>query len=103
MVRVSTNRAQAGRAGHELDGLAETPMRSSPTRVALFGGFFLVGIFGFGGVPPMARRTIVEQRKWLSPGDFSDLLALSARPEHRQCFDGGGSCRQGSALSPPGW
>lgn len=43
---------------------------------ALFAGFFSVGITGFGGVLPWARRMIVEQRRWLSPAEFTDLLAL---------------------------
>ncbi len=31
---------------------------------------------GFGGVLPWARRMVVEQRQWLSPAEFTDLLAL---------------------------
>ena len=31
---------------------------------------------GFGGVLPWARRMIVEQRGWLSPVEFNDLIAL---------------------------
>jgi len=42
----------------------------------LFAGFFSVGVCGFGGVLPWARRMIVEQRRWLSPAEFNDLLAL---------------------------
>lgn len=42
----------------------------------LFAGFLSVGVYGFGGVLPWARRMIVEQRKWLSPADFNDMLAL---------------------------
>jgi chromate transporter len=42
----------------------------------LFGGFFYIGVCGFGGVLPWARRSIVELRGWLSPGEFNDLLAL---------------------------
>jgi len=49
---------------------------SPPSLAALFGNFFMVGILGFGGVLPMARRMIVEQRRWLSAAEFSDLLAL---------------------------
>jgi chromate transporter len=52
------------------------PDQARPTIAALFGGFFTVGIFGFGGVLPMARRMIVEQRRWLSAAEFSDVLAL---------------------------
>jgi chromate transporter len=47
-----------------------------PSLAALFGSFFLVGILGFGGVLPLARRTIVEQRRWLTAAEFTDLLAL---------------------------
>ncbi len=47
-----------------------------PTRSALFLGFLGVGICGFGGVLPWARRMIVEQRRWLSAAEFTDLLSL---------------------------
>jgi chromate transporter len=57
-----------------------TPMpadsRSSPGVFSLFTGFFGVGMLGFGGVLPLARRMIVEQRRWLSGSEFTDLLAL---------------------------
>ncbi|MGE0224003.1 MAG: chromate transporter [Acetobacteraceae bacterium] len=39
-------------------------------------GFFTVGICGFGGVLPWARRMIVEQRRWLTPAEFTDVLSL---------------------------
>ena len=39
-------------------------------------GFLSVGMFGFGGVLPWTRRMIVEQRQWLSAGEFTDMLAL---------------------------
>ena len=42
----------------------------------LFVGFFGIGIVGFGGVLPWARRMMVEQRGWLTPADFTDVLAL---------------------------
>ncbi len=48
-----------------------------PTCGALFTGFFSIGISGFGGVLPWARRMIVEQRAWLTGAEFTDLLALS--------------------------
>ncbi|MBN8892022.1 MAG: chromate transporter [Rhodospirillales bacterium 70-18] len=43
---------------------------------ALFGGFFSIGICGFGGTLPWARRMVVEQRGWLAASEFTDLLAL---------------------------
>jgi chromate transporter len=50
--------------------------RPNPSAAELFAGFFYVGVFGFGGVLPWARRMIVEQRKWLTPGEFADMLGL---------------------------
>jgi chromate transporter len=47
-----------------------------PSRVALFLGFLTVGMFGFGGVLPWARRMIVEQKRWLTATEFTDMLGL---------------------------
>ena len=47
-----------------------------PTSRELFAGFFGIGIIGFGGVLPWARRMVVEQRRWLTPAEFTDVLAL---------------------------
>jgi chromate transporter len=56
---------------------AETaPPLVVPTLGGLFAGFFSIGICGFGGVLPWARRMVVEQRRWLSAAEFTDLLAL---------------------------
>ncbi len=49
---------------------------ATPRLRDLFIGFFIVGINGFGGVMPFARRMIVEQRNWLSPEEFVDALAM---------------------------
>jgi chromate transporter len=52
---------------------------SSPLRLsafALFTAFFRAGLMGFGGVLPMIRRVMVEERKWLTPAEFNELLAL---------------------------
>jgi len=42
----------------------------------LFIGFSKIGLSGFGGVLPWARRTIVEQEKWLSSEEFSAILGI---------------------------
>jgi chromate transporter len=47
-----------------------------PTIGALFAGFLGLGLIGFGGVLPLARRMIVEDRRWLTPAEFTDLLGL---------------------------
>jgi chromate transporter len=50
--------------------------RPDPSVFDLFAGFFIVGVCGFGGVLPWARRMIVEQRKWLTPAEFGEMLGL---------------------------
>jgi chromate transporter len=52
------------------------PPPTRPSRTELFLGFLGVGICGFGGVLPWARRMIVEQRRWMSAAEFTDLLSL---------------------------
>jgi chromate transporter len=47
-----------------------------PTVLELFFGFLTVGTFGFGGVLPWARRLVVEEKRWLTPTEFTDLLGL---------------------------
>jgi chromate transporter len=42
----------------------------------LFRAFLIVGLSGFGGVLPFARRVLVEQRRWLGETDFNETLAL---------------------------
>lgn len=44
--------------------------------MGIFSGFFMIGVRGFGGVLPWARRTIVEERKWLTAGEFAEVLGL---------------------------
>ena len=43
----------------------------------LFFGFLKVGVSGFGGVMPFARRMIVDERRWLTEAEFLDVLSLS--------------------------
>ncbi len=42
----------------------------------LFAGFFKVGITGFGGVLPQARYMLVDDSRWLTDGQFTELLSL---------------------------
>ncbi|MBN3791788.1 chromate transporter, partial [Burkholderia sp. Ac-20353] len=42
----------------------------------LFVGFLTLGLMSFGGALPFARRAIVDERKWLSADEFTDLLGL---------------------------
>ncbi|MES2718879.1 MAG: chromate transporter [Pseudomonadota bacterium] len=42
----------------------------------LFRAFNRMALQGFGGVLPVAHRTLVEQERWLSPQQFVELLTL---------------------------
>jgi chromate transporter len=46
------------------------------TLADLFLGFCRVGLSGFGGVLPWARRMLVEERRWLTEEEFVNLLSL---------------------------
>jgi chromate transporter len=47
-----------------------------PTKTQLFRGFFKAGVSGFGGVMPHARRMLVEDRRWITDRQFTELLSL---------------------------
>lgn len=55
---------------------ASAPAAPVPTVRALFTGFLGLGLIGFGGVLPLARRMIVEDRAWLDEQEFAELLGL---------------------------
>lgn len=62
-----------------MDAAAQVPIsgtREPPTVGALFSGFLILGLTGFGGVVPLARRMIVEDRRWLTCAEFTELLGL---------------------------
>jgi chromate transporter len=50
---------------------------SVPSSFALFKAFFLIGLTGFGGVLPWARRMLVERQAWLTAREFAELLPLA--------------------------
>jgi chromate transporter len=54
--------------------MPESPSR--PDLRALFLGFSSVGLSGFGGVLPFARRMLVDERRWMSPEEFNAQLGL---------------------------
>jgi chromate transporter len=54
----------------------ESSQNDSPGAAALFGAFLTVGLSGFGGVLPFARRMLVERRGWLDEAQFTETLAL---------------------------
>jgi chromate transporter len=50
--------------------------RATPTRSELFLTFAKLGLCGFGGVGPWARRVIVEDKDWLDEREYAELLGL---------------------------
>ena len=50
--------------------------RPNPTELDLFVGFLWASVRGFGGVFVMGRRMLVEERKWLTPDEFVELLGV---------------------------
>jgi chromate transporter len=55
----------------------DRPPLHAPTKRSLFLSFLAVGLQGFGGVLPFARRMLVEQRAWLTEREFTEVLSLS--------------------------
>jgi chromate transporter len=48
----------------------------SPTYRELFISFLLLGMMGFGGVLPLAKRMLLEKKRWLTRDEFTELLGL---------------------------
>lgn len=61
----------------EPHALPEPSTSLQPATRALFIGFLIVGLSGFGGVLPFARRMLVERRRWLTEQEFIEVLSLS--------------------------
>ncbi|MBV9859616.1 MAG: chromate transporter [Alphaproteobacteria bacterium] len=55
---------------------AREPALPDPSLAGLFLGFLTVGLLGFGGVLPIARRMIIEDKRWMTAAEFADLLGL---------------------------
>jgi len=58
------------------DSVTESIAGSTPTPAELFRGFSRVGLSGFGGVLPWARRLLVDTERWLTAEEFNVLLGL---------------------------
>ncbi len=54
----------------------ESDAEIKPTTGELFRGFMILGLTGFGGVLPLSRHMVVEQRRWLTGREFTDLLSF---------------------------
>lgn len=49
---------------------------NSVTPAQLFGAFLTIALSGFGGTLAWSRRTLVEEKRWLSPREYTDTLSL---------------------------
>lgn len=49
---------------------------AAPTLRQLFLGFLGLGMMAFGGALPLAHRMLVEDKRWLSETEFTELLGL---------------------------
>ncbi|TAK49022.1 MAG: chromate transporter [Xanthobacteraceae bacterium] len=62
---------------HGKSHLDESQAAGAPPSLSqLFLVFCGITLSGFGGVLPFARRTLVEQRRWMTPEEFNDAFAL---------------------------
>ena len=52
------------------------PVHPPRTLFELFTGFLAIGARSFGGVMPWAHRVMVEERRWLTPADFTETIGL---------------------------
>jgi chromate transporter len=47
-----------------------------PTVLDIFLTYLRIGLIGFGGVNAWARRTLVEEKRWLTEQDYAETLGL---------------------------
>jgi chromate transporter len=59
-----------GAAGPGTPGLAHV------RRGELFTAFLKMGLLGFGGVMPWARRVMVDERRWLTDREFAETIGM---------------------------
>ena len=56
--------------------ISAAPGPSPPTIPELFFAFAGVSVSSFGGVLGWSRRMLVEDKRWMTPEEFNDILAL---------------------------
>ena len=54
----------------------DIPTLTPPGLIALFVAFAKMSLAGFGGVLAFARRSIVEQHRWMTADEFNETYAL---------------------------
>jgi chromate transporter len=58
-----------------IEGTIAAPAREVG-KMELFLGFLKIGVLGFGGIAPWARRVIVEERAWVTEKEFASILGI---------------------------
>ena len=71
-----SRRRESTRPAIGRDDARDEPEHAVPSCADLARAFCGIGLVGFGGVLPWARRMIVEERRWLTAAEFTDLLSL---------------------------
>ena len=51
-------------------------MNQNVRTLDLFLGFAKIGMLGFGGIGPISRHVIVEERKWLTEEEYAAVLGM---------------------------
>lgn len=59
---------------HDAQDLTAAP--PSVSRLQIFTGFVLVGMFGFGGIAASMHHVMVERRQWLTNAEYASVLGL---------------------------
>jgi chromate transporter len=70
------NLGDVGNAMSDSNAVQDHEVNQPPSNGQLFSGFLMLGLIGFGGVLPLARSMLVEQRRWLTAEQFTELLGL---------------------------
>lgn len=56
--------------------MSTSPASAPASWRILFWTFAWIGLSGFGGVLPWVRRVLVEQKEWMTPAEFTELLSM---------------------------
>ena len=55
---------------------APAEARPRPNATQIFLTYLRIGLIGFGGVNAWARRTLVEEKRWLTEHEYAEVLGL---------------------------
>ena len=55
---------------------AQVPGLAGVGRADVLAAFLKIGLLGFGGVMPWARRVMVDERRWLTDREFAETVGM---------------------------